>query len=60
MVQKIIGIAQVVTGSILVAIGGFFIIVLLTGGGPILPHIVGPISVALIGTLLLVLRRRTK
>jgi hypothetical protein len=60
MVQKIIGIAQVVIGSILVAIGGFVIIVLLTGGWPILPHIVGPISVALIGTLLLVLRRRTR
>jgi hypothetical protein len=60
MVQKIIGRTQVVIGSILVAVGGFFIIVLLTGGGPILPYIVGPITVALIGILLLVFRKRTK
>jgi hypothetical protein len=60
MIRKIVGISQVVIGIILVAIGGFFIIVLLTGGGPILPHIVGPITVAVIGTLLLVFRRRVK
>lgn len=60
MMHGIIGTTQVVIGIILVAIGGFFIVVLLTGGGPVLPHIVGPITVAVIGTILLVFRRRVK
>jgi len=60
MIHKILGITRVVIGIILVAIGGFFIIVLLTGGAPILPHIVGPITVAAIGIILLVFRRRVK
>lgn len=60
MMHGIIGTTQVVIGIILVAIGGFFIVVLLTGSGPVLPHIVGPITVAVIGTILLVFRRRVK
>ena len=53
MVKKIIGIA-------LLVIGGFFIIVLLTGGGPIWPHIIGPSTLALIGVILLILKGKTK
>jgi hypothetical protein len=58
MIRKIIGITQLVISIFFIAVGGFFIIVLLTDGGPILPHIVGPITVAAVGTLLLVFRRR--
>ena len=53
MLRKIIGIT-------LLVVGGFFIIVLLTYGGPVWPHIVGPITLAVIGLILLVLKRKNK
>ena len=53
MVRKIIGIT-------LLVVGGFFIIVLLTYGGPIWPHIIGPITLTVIGAILLVLKGKTK
>lgn len=59
MIRNILGITQVVVGIILVTVGGFLIIAVLTGGGPILPQVIGgPIIVALIGTILLVFRRK--
>ena len=42
MMRKNIGIA-------LILVGGFGMIVLLTYGGPVLPHIVGPATLAVIG-----------
>jgi len=50
MTRKTIGIA-------LLIIGGFGMIVLLTYGGPVLPHIIGPTTVAIIGLVLLLLKR---
>ena len=53
MLRKIIGIT-------LLVVGGFFIIVLLTYGGPVWPHIIGPITVTVIGAILLVFKGKTK
>ena len=53
MLRKIIGIT-------LLVVGGFFIIVLLTYGGPVWPHIVGPITLAVIGLILILLKGKTK
>jgi hypothetical protein len=59
MIHKILEITQVVMGSILLAIGGFLIIALLTGGAPIIPKVIGgPIVLLLIGVALLALRRK--
>ena len=61
MTHTSLGITQVVLGIILVTVGGFLIIALLTGGGPILPQVIGgPIIVAVIGTILLVFRKKAK
>ena len=53
MLRKIMGIT-------LLVVGGFFIIVLLTYGGPVWPHIVGPITLAVIGLILTLLKGKTK
>ena len=53
MLRKIIGIT-------LLVVGGFFIIVLLTYGGPVWPHIMGPITLAVIGTIILILKGKAK
>lgn len=53
MIRKIIG-------TVLVATGSFFILVLIFGGGPVFPHIVGPATLAAVGMLLLTLKRKTK
>ena len=53
MNRKIIGTALLVLG----AIGA---IVLLTYGGPALPHIIGPTTAAIIGLALLVLKPKAK
>jgi hypothetical protein len=53
MIRKIIG-------TILVILGGLGIVILVFGGGPILPHIVGPIALVAAGTLVLTLKRKGK
>ncbi len=40
-------------GTILIIVGGVLMVLLLTGGGSILPHIIGPGSLAVIGVILL-------
>ncbi len=45
-------------GTILVIAAGVLIVVLLTSGGPILPHIIGPITLAVIGVILLTLKKK--
>jgi hypothetical protein len=45
-------------GIVLMVIGGIAAVVLLTYGGAILPHIVGPIIILIIGIILLALRRK--
>jgi len=47
-------------GTILMILGGLGIIVLLTGGGPVFPHVTGPITLAVGGTLILTLKGKTK
>jgi hypothetical protein len=53
MSRKTIGIA-------LLVIGGLGMVVLLTYGGPVLPHLIGPTTVAIIGLVLLLLKPRAK
>jgi hypothetical protein len=53
MTKKIIGIVMLV-------IGALGIIVLLTYGGPVLPHIIGPTTLAVIGAIVLLFKRKTK
>ena len=53
MVKKIIAIVLLVFG----VLGSF---VLLTYGGPILPHIVGPITALVVGLGLLFYKRKAK
>ncbi len=47
-------------GAALLVLGGIGAIVLLTYGGPVLPHIIGPTTVAIIGLALLVLKTKAK
>ena len=49
-----------IVGTSLVLIGGFFIVVLLTGGGPVFPHIAGPATVTVLGAILLTFERKAK
>ena len=49
-----------ITGIILLIIGGLFSIVLFTGGGLIWPHIIGPSTLAVMGLILLVPKRKAK
>jgi hypothetical protein len=53
MTRKIIAIA-------LLLLGGLGIIVLLTYGGPVFPHIIGPTTVAVIGAIVLLFKRKSK
>jgi len=46
-------------GTILVIAAGALAFKILTGGGPILPHIVGPITLVVIGAILLTLKKKT-
>ena len=47
-----------IIGTIMLLIGGLGIIVLLTYGGPIVPHIIGPSILAVLGLVLLILKRK--
>jgi hypothetical protein len=53
MTREIIAIA-------LLLLGGLGIIVLLTYGGPVFPHIIGPTTVAVIGAIVLLFKRKSK
>jgi hypothetical protein len=45
-------------GTILIALASVLFIILLTGGRLIFPHILGPITLALIGAILLTLKEK--
>jgi hypothetical protein len=47
-----------IIGAVLITIGSLIAATLLMGGGPILPHIVGPIVFVSIGVLLVTLKRK--
>jgi hypothetical protein len=49
-----------ITGTILLIAGGLLTIVLLTYGGPVFPHIIGPMALAVAGALLLLFKRQAK
>jgi len=53
MLRKIIGIS-------LVILGGLGIVILLFGGGPVLPHVIGPITLAVVGILILTFKRKAE
>jgi hypothetical protein len=49
-----------IIGAVLLVLGAIGAVVLLTYDGPVLPHIIGPTTVAIIGLVLLVLKPKTK
>ena len=49
-----------IIGTVMLVIGVLGIIVLLTYGGPVLPHIIGPTALAVIGAIILLLKRKAK
>jgi hypothetical protein len=49
MIKKIIG-------SALIVIGGVLIVFLLTYGGPVFPHIIGPTVAAVLGIVLVAVK----
>ncbi len=51
--------ARKIIGTILVIAAGGLAFKILTGGGPVLPHIVGPITFAVIGVILLTFKKKT-
>lgn len=53
MVKKIVGV-------ILLGVAVFVALVLFTYGGPVFPHIVGPLGFGLVGALLLLSAHREK
>jgi hypothetical protein len=53
MIKKIIGV-------LLLVIGVFIALVLFTYGGPIFPHILGPVVFVTLGAVLLLLKRKEK
>jgi hypothetical protein len=50
--------ARKIVGIILLVVGGLGIIVLLTYGGAVFPHIIGPSVLAILGAILLLLKKR--
>ena len=52
--------ARKIVGIILLVVGGLGIIVLLTYGGVVFPHIIGPSVLAVLGAILLLLKKRSK
>jgi hypothetical protein len=49
MIRKIIG-------GILAVLGAMLATVILTGGGPVLPHIIGPVVLISVGLILLLMK----
>ena len=52
MIRKIIAIAMLL-------IGALGMLVLLTYGGPVFPHIIGPTALAVIGAIVLLFKRKS-
>lgn len=48
--------ARKIIGTILTFVAGVLIVFLLTYGGPVFPHIIGPSILAVIGAILLVIK----
>ncbi len=46
-------------GVILILVGAVILIALLTGGGPMFPHVVGPAVLGITGITLIVLPQKT-
>ncbi len=53
MLRKIVGIGLLVVGAVI-------FLVLLMSGGPIFPHVIGPLVLAVVGVLLLRYRSKSK
>jgi hypothetical protein len=49
-----------VLGTILLVIGVFIALILFTYGGPIFPHIIGPVVFVTLGASLLLFKRKEK
>ncbi len=49
-----------IIGTVLLIIGGLLGLVLLMYGGPVLPHIIGPIVLIVIGLFLVTVKRKSK
>ncbi|MEP7288591.1 MAG: hypothetical protein ABI947_22795 [Chloroflexota bacterium] len=47
-------------GTILLIVAGVITVLLLTGGGPLVPHMVGPITLAVVGVILLTRHRNAE
>jgi len=50
----------VVAGIVLLVAAAVIALILATGGGPVIPHIVGPITLATIGVILLTRGRNSE
>ncbi len=48
--------ARKIIGTIFALVGGALILFLLTYGGPVFPHIIGPSTLAVIGVVLLAVK----
>ncbi len=48
--------ARKIIGTILILVGAAGIVVLLTYGGPVVPHIIGPSFLAVIGVILFAIK----
>ena len=46
-------------GTVLIVVGGVLIVFLLTYGGPIFPHIIGPTVATAVGAILLAVKGKT-
>lgn len=49
-----------VVGAVLAVLGSVIAIVLLAGGGPLLPHIIGPIVLVTVGAVLILVKGTTR
>lgn len=58
MTKTTLGTILIILGTLLVLGGGFLAALLLTGGGPIFPHIIGPIILVGVGATLIVVTRK--
>jgi len=59
-ISKGVNMIRKIIGTILVILGGLGIVILVFGGGPILPHIVGPTILAIVGTFVLTFKSKAK
>jgi hypothetical protein len=48
-----------IIGTVLLLVAALIAIVLFTYGGPVLPHIIGPIFFAAVGAFLLISKKKT-